>query len=108
MSVLLVEMQVRFGEEDALVDSYLGVFLPAIASQPGFERVRLLRPEDSDRWILEIEFIDEQRRLAWVATALHQKVWPQVETHCDATVSQLYRPAPAVDSDASRRRGQEK
>jgi heme-degrading monooxygenase HmoA len=83
MSVLHVELQVRAGEEDALVDTFRSAFRPAIADQPGFVSVRLLRPMDPGKWVLQIEFSDEPLRLAWVASDLHQEVWPQIEAHSD-------------------------
>jgi heme-degrading monooxygenase HmoA len=93
MSILLVELEVRSGEGDDLVSSFLSVFEPAIASQPGFVSVRLLRPVASGRWFLEIEFVDEPHRLAWVATELHSGVWPQLEVHCDGAVPEVFESA---------------
>jgi heme-degrading monooxygenase HmoA len=93
MSILLVELEVHPGEGDGLASSFRSVFEPAISSQPGFEAVRLLRPVASNRWFLEIEFVDEPHRLAWVATELHGSVWPQLEAHCDRFVPEVFESA---------------
>jgi heme-degrading monooxygenase HmoA len=93
MSILLVELEVRSGEGDGLASSFQSVFAPAIATQPGFQAVRLLRPVASSRWFLEIEFVDEPHRLAWVATELHGRVWPQLEAHCDRAVPEVFESA---------------
>jgi heme-degrading monooxygenase HmoA len=83
MSVLLVELQVRDGEEEGVEETFRSTFRPAISSQPGFTSVRLLRPVEPGKWVLEIEFVDEPSRLTWVASDLHQEVWPQIEAHTD-------------------------
>lgn len=89
-SVLHVELEVRSGAEDALVDTYRSVFQPAIRAQAGFRWVRLLRPVDAPAYCLVIEFTEETLRQRWVASELHQEVWPRIEAHCSATSSLLY------------------
>jgi heme-degrading monooxygenase HmoA len=36
---------------------------------------------EADRFRLVIEFESEELRLKWVASDLHQRVWPKMETH---------------------------
>lgn len=90
MAVLLVEMTVAAGNAKRLEETFDRVFRPAISAQDGFVSVRLLRPRSGDRWFLEIEFADEPARLRWVATDLHQEVWPQMEQHCSKAEPSLY------------------
>jgi len=93
MSVLLVELGVRSGEETRLAEAFTSTFRPAVSAQPGFRSVRLLRPAaEGGLWFLEIEFVDEERRLAWVGTDLHQEVWPRIDTHCDSAVPAVFEP----------------
>ncbi|MBO0701787.1 MAG: antibiotic biosynthesis monooxygenase [Candidatus Dormibacteraeota bacterium] len=90
-SVLHVELQVKAGSEEALVDTYRSTFRPAISKQGGFEAVRLLRPVDAPGYRLVIEFSQEEQRLSWVASDLHQQVWPQVEAHCSEYTPNLFQ-----------------
>ena len=58
------------------------LFSPAIRKQPGFVHVRLLRlrgqaPDFNFR--LLIGFESEEQRQQWVATDVHQEVWPAIE-----------------------------
>jgi hypothetical protein len=52
--------------------------------------VALLRPTTGQRWLLEIRFSDEAKRLAWVATGTHQKVWPEIDRVCEQFNSVLF------------------
>jgi heme-degrading monooxygenase HmoA len=92
MSVLLIDLQVRAGEESHLEDVFASTFRPAISAQAGFQEVALLRPGTGPRWMIEIRFVDEPSRLAWVATDLHQAVWPQIDALCDEAVAEVFEP----------------
>lgn len=89
-SVLHVELWVKEGAEDALVDTYRSAFRPAVSQQEGFREVRLLRPVDAPAFRLVIEFAEEEQRLRWVESDLHQKVWPQMEAHCTVFTPNLF------------------
>lgn len=93
MSVLVVDLDVRPGAERTLQSAYVSEFRPAISSQPGFEQVELLQPAEGGHWLLEIRFADEPARLRWVATDLHQKVWPLIDNCCDQATPVVYEPA---------------
>ena len=83
MFVLFVEMRVKPGAEAALEKTYTEIFRPAIARQEGFRDVELLRPNQAgDQWRLRIAFETHPLQKKWVATDLHQEVWPQMEDHC--------------------------
>jgi heme-degrading monooxygenase HmoA len=77
-----VELDVTPGAEEQLASDYRERFAPAISAQPGFRAVRLFRPRAGSRWLLLIEFDSEEERLAWVATPVHQAVWPALARSC--------------------------
>jgi len=89
-SVLHVELQVKEGAAAALLAVYRSTFRPAISRQEGFLAVRLLRPVEAPNHRLLIEFSDEEQRLRWVASDLHQQVWPQIEAHCSGYTPNLF------------------
>jgi heme-degrading monooxygenase HmoA len=83
MFVLHVELKGKPGAQQALEQTYRKVFIPAISSQPGFQSANLLRPvEDGADYRLTLAFDHQAEQHAWVATDLHQQVWPQVESQC--------------------------
>ena len=83
MSVLIVELEVSPGAEDDLERAFVNNFRPAISA--------LLRPPGGQRWLLEVRFVDEAKRLAWVATDIHRKVWPEIERLCGQFKSDLFQ-----------------
>jgi len=83
MVALHVDLQLKPGAGPELEKTFREAFRPAISAQPGFSRVALLRStSEADRYRLVIEFQSEELRLNWVATDVHQQVWPTVEAHC--------------------------
>jgi heme-degrading monooxygenase HmoA len=83
MFVLHVDLQLKAGAERELENTYREIFQPAISRQPGFHSVALLRPRDeTGNYLLSIVFEDQSHQQKWVATDLHQQVWPQMEIHC--------------------------
>jgi heme-degrading monooxygenase HmoA len=83
MFVLNVELAVKPGAEQGLEASYRGVFRPAISKQEGFQGVELLRPnENVANYRLSIAFDTQAFQQKWVATDLHQQVWPEIENQC--------------------------
>jgi heme-degrading monooxygenase HmoA len=81
MFILHVDLSVKSGMTEALKSTYRGVFCPAISEQPGFSETKLLRAKSSEARThrLVIEFESEELQKKWVATNLHQEVWPQME-----------------------------
>jgi heme-degrading monooxygenase HmoA len=92
VSVLLIDLKVRPGDEARLESVFTSTFRPAIAEQGGFQSVDLLRPGSGQGWVIEIRFVDETARLAWVATDLHQDVWPQIDACCDEATPEVFEP----------------
>jgi len=79
---LHVDLDVDSMLEQQLLGAYRDTFTPAIRRQPGFVDVRLLRLRSPDRafnYRLLISFESEEQRKAWVASGLHQEVWPAIE-----------------------------
>jgi heme-degrading monooxygenase HmoA len=84
MFVLHIELKVKSGSQSALERIFADRFYPAISAQEGFTAAQLLRSNDTDscyRLCLTFDCQASQRK--WVATDLHQKVWPLVETLCE-------------------------
>jgi heme-degrading monooxygenase HmoA len=85
---LHVDLEVDLGKEKEMLKNYTGTFRPAITKQPGFVDVKLLKfrkamagePPKSWNYRLLISFQTEEQRVRWVATDLHQKVWPTIES----------------------------
>lgn len=85
MFVLHVDLNVRPDSSRALEETFSALFRPAIISQPGFAHVSLLKSGSvHDRYRLVIAFQDETAQKKWVATDLHQEVWPKVEANCSS------------------------
>ena len=84
MFVLHVDLKVKAGAHQDLEDTFAGIFIPAVSQQSGFRGVRMLRPfeDGAGDYRLSIAFDDRDSQQKWVATDLHQVVWPQMESHC--------------------------
>jgi len=83
MFVLFVDMSVKSGSHPDLEKTYSEIFRPAISHQEGFRGVELLRPNRAGgEYRLSIAFESHPLQKKWVATDLHQDVWPQMENHC--------------------------
>ena len=84
---LQLDLEVDPAKEKELLTNYRNTFRPAISKQPGFVDVKLmkLRAEMAGKapanctYRLLLSFQTEDQRKAWVATPLHQKVWPTIE-----------------------------
>lgn len=81
MFVLLVGLKVKAGQEQALEKDFHGPFTKAITAQEGFRHTLLLRSNDGGDSVLTIAFENQPLQQKWVATELHGKVWPMMESH---------------------------
>jgi len=81
MFVLNLDVSIKPGMDGRLLETYRGVFVPAISRQPGFVETKLMvsRTADSHTHRLTIVFEKEDKQQQWVGTDLHQQVWPQME-----------------------------
>jgi heme-degrading monooxygenase HmoA len=85
MFVLHIELKVKSGSQSVLERTFADRFYPAISAQEGFAAAQLLRSNDTDsRYRLCLSFGSQALQQKWVATDLHQKVWPLVETLCES------------------------
>lgn len=84
--VLYVDLAVDPAREQEMLKNFRTIFRPAAAKQPGYIDVKMLRlrtaiqgaaPAANYRFMLTYE--SEELRQKWVASAVHQKVWPTVE-----------------------------
>lgn len=67
----------------ALKNVYKETFVHAISAQPGFVAIDLLQSCDDDgSCLLIIVFKNRDLQQKWVATELHQQLWPQIEGCC--------------------------
>jgi len=85
MFVLHVDLKARSDSSRTLEKTYRETFRPAISSQPGFDHALLLQSgTDQNGYRLVIAFQDEPSQKRWVATKLHQEVWPKMEENCSS------------------------
>lgn len=84
---LHVDMMVDPAKEKELKKNFKEIFKPAMAKQPGYIHVYMLKlreakagkaPEGSN-YRLVINFRSEQDRLNWVKSNDHQSAWPTIE-----------------------------
>ena len=84
---LHLDMSVDPAKEKELLHNFETSFRPAAQKQPGFLDVKLMKLAktvqgklpDGVNYRFMISFQTEEHRLKWVATAVHQKVWPMLE-----------------------------
>ena len=84
---LYVEMDVAPGREREMLETFHNTFVPEAVKHAGYVRVKMLKrrtilqgtvpPQHNYRF--ELEFESEELRQKWIASAAHQRVWPQVE-----------------------------
>ena len=83
MFVLHIELKVKPGLQQGLEKTFLETFRPAISVQEGFNAAQLLRSNDSDtNYRLSLAFDRQASQQKWVATDLHQEVWPAISDQC--------------------------
>jgi len=84
MFVLHIELKVKPGSQPGLEKTFVERFYPAISAQQGFIAAQLLRSNDSEtNHRLCLSFDRQASQQKWVATDLHQEVWPLVESLCE-------------------------
>src|SRR5262245_36212297 len=84
---LHVDLEIDPAKEKEMLANYAKIFRPAITKQPGFVEVKLMKLRNAVvgkapapfTHRLVISFQTEEQRQKWVATDLHQKVWPEME-----------------------------
>jgi len=84
---LHVDLSVDPGKEKEMLDIFHGQFGPAAAKQPDFIDARMVKlrkalqgsaPSGANyRFVLQ--FQTEEQRQHWIATPMHQRLWPTIE-----------------------------
>lgn len=83
MFTLHVDLTVKPKAQQDLEAVYREPFYPAISVQAGFHTTGLLRPDDDEStYRMTIAFVSREFRQQWVATNLHQEIWPKIESRC--------------------------
>lgn len=97
---LHVDLVVTPGHEDRIRQTFDKIFRPTIRKQPGFVDVKLMKfrvaragnTPPAGAYRLLISFETEEQRQTWVATADHQRVWPEMEKHLKMVNALVYDP----------------
>jgi hypothetical protein len=84
---LYVEMDVPAAREKEMLDTFHNIFVPEAVKHEGYIRVKMLKRRAiiqgtapaNHNFRFELEFESEELRQKWIASAEHQRVWPQVE-----------------------------
>jgi antibiotic biosynthesis monooxygenase (ABM) superfamily enzyme len=84
---LHVDLQVDPAKEKEMLKIFHGPFHAAAAQQAGFIDAKMLHlrsavkgsapPDANYRFVLR--FQSEEQRQAWIATPIHQQLWPKIE-----------------------------
>jgi heme-degrading monooxygenase HmoA len=83
MFVLHIELKTNPGLKESLEKIYLDKFYPAVSAQEGFNAAQLLRSNGHDTsYRLCLTFDHQASQQKWVATDLHQQVWPAIADQC--------------------------
>lgn len=73
---LHIYLTAKAGGEAELERVYKEVFYPAVSRQKGFRSSQLMRKPKTVDYVVRLSFNSEEQRMAWVASAEHQKAWP--------------------------------
>jgi hypothetical protein len=84
---LYVEMDVAPAREREMLETFHNIFVPEAVKHQGYIRVKMLKRRAvlqgtapaNHNYRFELEFESEELRQKWIASAPHQRVWPQVE-----------------------------
>ena len=91
MFVLHIGLVLKEASGQSLERTFVDEIRPAISSQEGFSDVQLLRPVvDAANYCLVISFTAQEHQEKWVASDLHQEVWPALAKHCDDFILNKY------------------
>jgi hypothetical protein len=85
--LLYVDMSVDPAKEKEMLHNFETIFRPAAAKQPGYIDVKLLKLRSTlmgkapagVNYRFALTYQSEELRQKWIASAVHQKVWPTIE-----------------------------
>jgi heme-degrading monooxygenase HmoA len=100
MFVLHIDLTSQPALTRDLTATFLNTFRPAISTQPGYLDTQLMRSTaDDTKYCLTIAFDGQESQQKWVATDLHQKVWPAIQNLCtDVAVQKFDTVSETADS----------
>lgn len=84
---LQVDLTVDAAKEKEMLHNFETIFRPAAAKQPGYIDVKMLKLRTTlmgkgpvgVNYRFDLAFQSEEQRQKWVATDVHQQVWPTIE-----------------------------
>lgn len=84
---LFVDLAVDPAREEEMLKNFRTVFRPAASKQPGYIDVKMLKLRSAVKGVapagvnyrFQLTFESEELRQKWIATDVHQKVWPTIE-----------------------------
>lgn len=84
---LHVDLQVDPAKEEEMLHNFKTIFKPAAQKHPGYIDVKMIKLEKAVmgsapqgmNYRFVLTFASEALRQKWVASAVHQKVWPTIE-----------------------------
>src|SRR5947209_4420658 len=84
---LFVDMAVDPAKEKQMLHNFETIFRPAASKQPGYIDVKILKLRSTlmgsapagVNYRFELTFQSEELRQKWIASDVHQKVWPTIE-----------------------------
>ena len=70
-----------------MLHNFKTIFRPAASKQPGYIDVQMIKlrsaiqgkAPEAGNYRFVLTFVSEELRQKWIATAVHQKVWPTIE-----------------------------
>jgi heme-degrading monooxygenase HmoA len=84
---LHLDLSVDPAKEQEMLHNFKTIFKPAARKQPGYIDVQMLKlrtaiqgkAPDSANYRFVLTYASEELRQKWIATPVHQKVWPTIE-----------------------------
>jgi hypothetical protein len=85
---LHVDLDVDPAKEQEMMHNFVNIFRPAAMHHPGYIDVKLLKlrsavkgtPPAGGKYRFELTYESEELRQKWIASDVHQKVWPTIES----------------------------
>jgi heme-degrading monooxygenase HmoA len=82
-----VDLSVDPAKETEMLDNFHKIFQPAAEKQPGYIEVKMLKlrsalqgsASEGMNYRFALAYESEELRQKWVASDLHQRVWPTIE-----------------------------
>ncbi len=84
---LHLDLSVDLAKEQEMLHNFKTIFRPAASKQPGYIDVQMLKlrsaiqgkAPEAGNYRFVLTFVSEELRQKWIASAIHQKVWPTIE-----------------------------